>query len=104
MALPDMVVDKPVLDGSQNGAWSRGHVCVRVAGDIPGAVEECVLVALTDSVLLKIADNLRPQPRQPPPVREVCQGRHPSGLMAFDQPWRTPSERPSALDGLRSGC
>ena len=43
MALPDMVVDRPVLDRSQNGAWSRGHVCVRVAGDIPGAVEERVL-------------------------------------------------------------
>jgi hypothetical protein len=54
MALPDLVVDKPVLDGSQNGAWSRGHVCVRVGSDIPGAVEECVLLALTDSVLLKI--------------------------------------------------
>jgi len=55
MALPDMVVDKPVLDRSQNGAWSRGHVCGRVAGDIPGAVEECVLVALTDSVLMKVS-------------------------------------------------
>ena len=53
MALPDMVVDKPVLDRSQNGAWSRGHVCVRMAGDILGAIEECVLVALTCSVLLK---------------------------------------------------
>src|SRR5215217_4613013 len=42
MALPDMVVDGPVLDRSPNGAWSRGHVCVRVAGDIPGAVEERV--------------------------------------------------------------
>jgi hypothetical protein len=28
----------------------------------------------------------------------------PSGLMAFDQPWRTRSGRPWALDGLRSGC
>ncbi|WP_212419577.1 hypothetical protein [Bradyrhizobium sp. AUGA SZCCT0283] len=54
MALPDMVVDKPVLDRSQDGAWSRGHVCVRVASDILGAVEECVLAALTGSVLLKI--------------------------------------------------
>jgi hypothetical protein len=36
------------------GAWSRGHVCVRVAHDILGAVQECILAALTDSVLLKI--------------------------------------------------
>ena len=54
MALPDMVVDKPVVDRSQNGAWSRGHVYVRMAGDIPGAIEERVLVALTCSILLKI--------------------------------------------------
>lgn len=26
---------------------------MRLAGDIPGAVEECVLAALTDSVLMK---------------------------------------------------
>jgi hypothetical protein len=31
MGLPDMVVDKFVFDRSQNGAWSCGHVCVRVA-------------------------------------------------------------------------
>jgi hypothetical protein len=54
MGLPDLVVDKPVLDGSQNGAWSRWHVCVGVGSDIPGAVEECGLLTLTDSVLLNI--------------------------------------------------
>src|ERR1700743_1817098 len=47
-------------------------------------------------------DNLRPQFRQPPPVRELCRRRYPSGLMAFDQPWRTRSGRPWALDGPRS--
>ena len=55
MALPDLVVDEPVIDRSQNGTWPRGHVCGRVADDIPGAAEECVLLALTDSVLLKVS-------------------------------------------------
>ena len=90
MALPDMVVDKPVLDRSQDGAWSRGHVCVRVGSDIPGAVEECVLLALTDSVLLKISSI------------SYLAGIHPG--IAFEQPWRTPGGRPWALDGPRSGC
>jgi hypothetical protein len=53
MALPGMVVDRPVFDGSQNGSWSRRHVRFCVAANIPGAVEECILVALTDSTLLK---------------------------------------------------
>jgi hypothetical protein len=100
MALPDMVVDKPVFDGSQNGAWSRGHVCVRVASDIFGAVEECVLAALTGAVLLKIDDNLRPQPRAassvPRPASIWADGVRPTventeGLAM-------------GLDGLRSGC
>jgi hypothetical protein len=52
MALPRMVVDKSVFDGSQNGSWSRGHVCFCLADNIPGAVEEYSLVAMTDSTSL----------------------------------------------------
>lgn len=46
VALPGMVVDQPVPDGSQNGAWPCGDVCVRVGRDIPRSVEECILAVL----------------------------------------------------------
>jgi hypothetical protein len=52
VALPGMVVDKSVFDRPQNSSWSRWRVCLRVAGDVVAAVEECVLGALTSLTLL----------------------------------------------------
>ena len=46
VVLPDMVVDEPVSDRSQNGAGSLGHVCGRLADNAAGAVEKHGLARL----------------------------------------------------------